>query len=77
MKVRSLVGRFAGQVIDVSYVIGTSMLANGTAVHPDAEVNNVRGMKIGGTPDAGLDRMVTSQDMVTETAPRRGRPRRK
>ena len=42
MLVRQLVGRLAGEVIDLPYAVATSCLAMGTAALPDAEVAGVR-----------------------------------
>lgn len=49
MKVRQLVGRFAGKVIDMPYHVAQSCLAAGTVEHPDRPVR-VRGLDAEGKP---------------------------
>lgn len=45
MFVRQLVGRLAGQIIDMPFTVAQSCIASGTAVLPDAPVN-VKGLEI-------------------------------
>jgi len=49
MLVRQLVGRFAGQIVDMPFHVATACLANGTTEHPDAPVR-VRGLNAEGAP---------------------------
>lgn len=49
MLVRQLVGRFAGQIIEMPYHVAQSCLANGTAALPDAEVR-IRGLELTAPP---------------------------
>jgi hypothetical protein len=49
MLVRQLVGRFAGQIIEMPFHVAQSCLANGTAALPDAEVR-VRGFEVAAPP---------------------------
>lgn len=74
MKVRSMVGRHYGEIVDMPYHVAQACLANGTALHPDAPVK-VRGAKaIEPEKDAEaveVNRMMTSDIMQTKRAARR------
>lgn len=76
MKVRTLIGRNYGQIIDLPYAIATAALANGTAALPEEDVVNVRGRSpiVGGAvEDVEENRMMTAPQSVTK----RGGGRRK
>jgi hypothetical protein len=49
MLVRTLVGRMAGQLVDMPYAVAQSNIAAGTAALPDA-IPRVKGLKIAPTP---------------------------
>ena len=78
MKVRQLVGRFAGQIVDMPYHVAQACLATGTAALPDKEVTNIRGMKIrAGIEAAEETRMVTADQYETKGDDDRPMKRRK
>lgn len=73
MKVRQLVGRLAGHIVDMPYHVAQACLANGTAVHPDQEVTNVRGLPPfrGDVEEAAADRMIRPEQTARKA--RKGR----
>lgn len=81
MRVRQLVGRYAGKIIEMPFHVAQACLAAGTAAHPDDELRNVRGITVEKEEPAAVEvaaiesapnRMMTSADVVTR-GPKRGR----
>ena len=70
MKVRQLVGRFAGRIIEMPHHIAQACLSNGTAALPDGDMPKVRGLKIlDDIEDVAPNRMITAAQIETR-APR-------
>lgn len=75
MKVRQLVGRFAGQIVEMPYHVAQSCIDAGTAEHPDKPVR-VRGLDAEGQPVSQPQRSVESiaaNRMIREYPRREGR----
>lgn len=66
MKVRQLVGRFAGCIIDMPFHVAQACLSNGTAALPDGVLPKVRGLKIrDDIEDVAPNRMITTAQIET------------